>query len=268
MIWKVLSPALLVLVLAAPLATAQSPGGGEVGRLDRTTAAAPGFFYKFERNQPLISITTVGAVANAVFLIGEGSTITDVLALAGGVTLDRTGSATLRLHRRGVTIVEVPIQDLYADGAAPPVLQDGDVIEVVGLTSSVPGFYVHTEPGNTSFAVTASGAFAAPGRYKLDVGSTVGDLVAFAGGLGSIGVRDSGTNIEATVRLYRAGEVILESPLSELYAQQTMALQPGDAVDLEVILSRRGSFFRDALTVTTTVLGAILLVDRLIGSRN
>ena len=255
---------LFLLCFLAPLASAQPGPGGEVGRLERTTAAAPGFFYKFEGNQPLITVSTVGAVAaNAVFLVGEGSTMADVLALAGGVTVDRTGSARVRLHRQGTMVSEVEIRDLYADGAAPPVLQDGDVIEVVGLVSSVPGFYVHTEPGSETIPVTASGAFAAPGRYEVNAGSTVGDLVAYAGGLGTVGVRDSRTEVTATVRVYRAGEVLLESPLSELYAQQTMVLQSGDAVDLEVITRQRGVFWRDALSVTTALLSAAVLIERL-----
>ena len=259
---------LSLLFSLSPVALAQPGIGGEVGRLERTNASAPGFFYKFEGNQPLITVSTVGAVSvNAVFLVGEGSTMTEVLTLAGGVTVDRTGSARVRLHRQGAMVSEVEIRDLYADGAAPPVLQDGDVIEVVGLVSSVSGFYVHSEPGSDTIPVTASGAFAAPGRYELDTGSSVGDLVAYAGGLGTVGVRDSRTDVTATVRVYRAGEVILESPLSELYAQQTMILQSGDAVDLEVITKQRGSFWRDALSVTTAVLSAAVLIERLTTGR-
>ncbi|OZC03439.1 hypothetical protein BSZ36_10875 [Rubricoccus marinus] len=154
------------------------------------------------------------------------------------------------------------VRDLYTDSSLAPALQEGDVVEVVGLNSTVPGFFVHTEPGVESFSVTASGAFASPGRYTLNVGSTVGDLVAYAGGLGSLGVRDSRTDVTATVRLYRSGEVVMESPLRELYAQPTMLLQPGDALDLEVVSRSRTPLWRDVLSVTTTILGVVVVVER------
>ena len=127
----------------------------------------------------------------------------------------------------------------------------------------MPGFYVHTEPGNEPFAVTAAGAFAAPGRYILDPGSSVGDLVALAGGVGVLGARDARTEVTATVRVFRDATLTFETPLEELYARETLALQPGDVVDLEVTFRQRTAFWRDALTILTTALGVAILVERL-----
>lgn len=261
------TPALsLRCLLVAVLSVLALPAAAqEYGRIEDIQAQAPGYFFFARPGDPVVSVTAVGAIgANGRFVLSQGTTVTDLLALAGGTTPDRAGRASVRLYRDGGRVLDTDARALYGEDAASLVLRDGDVVEVVGLVSSVPGFYVHTEPDVAPMAVTASGAFRAAGRYLLDPGASVGDLVALAGGLAS-GERDADVDVEATVRLYRAGDVAFESPLARLYAGDTPPLQTGDVVDLDVVLERREPFtWRDGLAILTSVAAVILTVDRVL----
>lgn len=237
---------------------------GSYGRVQDTQAAAPGFFYFARPDEPVISVTAVGGMtASGVYFLGAGTELADMIALAGGVTSPTGEDPTVRLVRQREAPVETKLSDLYAPGARPVVLQDGDVVEVTMLTSNVPGFFVHSHPGEERVTVTAAGTFVAPGRYVLDEGSTVGDLLSVAGGVAAT-ERDTRVETTTTVRVYRDGGVLLESPLSDLYARQTLALRTGDVVDVEVVRRQRSSFtWRDGLSIVTTVLAAVLAIDTL-----
>jgi protein involved in polysaccharide export with SLBB domain len=246
-------------LLAAGAAEAQS-----YGQLGDVQTTAPGYFFFARPGEPVVAVTAVGAVtATGRYVVRQGTTVADLLALAGGAGVDRSGRATVRVYRDDALLLEREVQALYAPGAAPTALQEGDVVEVVGLVSSVPGYYVHTEPGNDPVAVTAAGAFAAPGRYVVDPGTTVGDLAALAGGVGVLGAREARTEVDATVRLLRDGQLVFESPLEELYARETLPLEAGDVVDLQVTFQQNEPFWRDALAVLTAALGVAVLVERI-----
>lgn len=247
-------------ILLAGAADAQS-----YGQLGDVQTTAPGYFFFARPGEPVVAVTAVGAVtATGRYVVRQGTTVADLLALAGGTAVDRSGRATVRVYRDDALLLEREVQTLYAPGATPVALQEGDVVEVVGLVSSVPGYYVHTEPGNDPFAVTAAGAFAAPGRYVVDPGTTVSDLVALAGGSGVLGEQETRTKVTATVRLYRSGDLAFEAPLEDLYARQTTTLQVGDVVNLQVTYEREREVLRDALSIISAVVGVGLLIERLV----
>lgn len=256
---RLLAAFLLAATAAAPL-LAQT---GAV-RVDETQAGVPGFYYLVRPGDATVTVTAVGNVgATGRYVLSAGTTLADLLALSGGVAPDRRGQAVVRVYRDGTRAMEMQASALYGDGATPVVLREGDVVEVVGLTSTVPGYYVHTEPGNDPFAVTVAGAFAAPGRYLVDPGTSLGDVVVLAGGAGTFGARDARDEITATVRLLRDGALAFESPLEDLYSRDTQPLRAGDVVDLQVTYRRNEPIWRDALTILTTVLGVAILVERL-----
>ena len=235
----------------------------EYGRIEDTQAEAPGYFYFARPGEPVVSVTAVGGLrASGLYYLGEGASLADLLALSGGVTA-ATGAEdpTVRLYRGGAVAYEAPLQSVFR--APPQRLEEGDVVEVAGLVSTVPGFRVHTRPGAETVAVTAAGAFETPGQYVLEEGATVGDLVSLAGAVGGA-VRDADERVTATVRLYRAGGVAYEALLTEVYARPTEPLQPGDVVDLEVV-SRPTFTWRDALSIVTGVAAVVLAVDRAVG---
>ena len=265
--------AAVVPVLLSPSASAQ-----EYGRIEDTQASAPGYFFFARPGEPTVSVTAVGAVgAKGRYLLGVGSTVADLVALSGGVPTPSGASATLeaesmeptvRLFRGGAVVSETLYRDLYGSSATPTRLLDGDVVEVVvpastALVSTARGYFVHARPGQETLVVTAAGAFAAPGRYVLEAGADVSDLLALAGGVAEP-ERDARTEVTATVTLYRDGAVSFTAPLEDLYTRTTPPLMEGDAVDLNVVTRRRTPFtWRDGLSVVTTALAVLIAVDRL-----
>lgn len=239
--------------------------GQEYGRIEDTQATTPGFFFFARTGEPVVAVTAVGVVASGRYLLGEGADLADLLALSGGVQAMPSGEPpTVRLYRDGETLYESDLVAVFGAGASVPVLQEDDVVEVTSLVTTAPGFHVHSLPGAETVVVTAAGAFGAPGRYVLDAGSTVGDLVALAGGVAGF-VRDVDLEVTTTIRVYRGGAVTFESPLTELYARPTPALQPGDVVDLDVVTEQRSSFtLRDGLSLVSVLLSTAILVERLV----
>lgn len=248
----------LALLLAAPL------GAQTYSDVSDVQASAPGYFTFARPGERVVTVTAVGALgATGRYAIGEGATVVDLLALAGGAIPERAATAVVRVYREGGRVVEARAQDLYRDGAAPVVLRDGDVVEVVGLTSTAPGYYVHSSPDAEPVVVTAAGAVTAPGRFAVDPGTTVADLLALAGGTRG-GELDTSVETTTTVRLYRSGDVAFEATLSQTYARPTPALLTGDVVELEVLNRRRSTFtWRDGLTVLTSIGAVIIAVDRI-----
>ncbi len=251
------------------LALLTAPAGAqEFGRIENTQAAAPGYFYFARPGQAVVSVTATGGVGTSGrYFLGAGATVSDLLALSGGVRPSAgVEDPSVRLYRAGGVAYDAPLRSAYGPGSESPTLQDGDVVEVtVPLVSTAPGFHVHAEPGAETVVVTAAGALAAPGRYVLDAGSTVGDLVALAGG-GREATRESNQSIEATVRLYRGSSVAYESALADLYGRPTEVLQAGDVVDLQVVIDERSPFtWRDVVSILTGAAAVVLAVDRAVG---
>lgn len=253
----------VVSILSVPQASSQ-----EYGRIEDTQATTPGYFFYARPGEPVVAVTAVGAfAATGRYLLGEGADVADLLALSGGVQAAPTGEdPTVRVYRDGQTVYQSGLRSVYGPSAAPPVLEDEDVVEITSLLTTAPGFHVHSLPGEETVVVTAAGAFAAPGRYVIGDGATVGDLVALAGGLAGF-ARDTDVEVTTTVRVYRGGGVAFESGLTDLYARTTPVLEAGDVIDLEVVTERRSSFtLRDALSLTTAVLSAAVLIERLVNN--
>ena len=256
--------AALIAPLGAAVADAQTDLGQGYGLVDDTRAAAPGFYYFTRLGDPVVSVTAVGSIGGTGrYLLSAGTTLDELLALSGGVVSDRTGRATVRVYRDGGLAYESDVRDLY-DATAAPVLANGDVVEVVGLVSTVPGYYVHRDPGLEPIRVTAAGAFAAPGQYVIDPGTTVGELAALAGGLSALGVLSNESVVTSTIRQYRDGVLVSETALEDLYSGRPDVLAAGDVVDLRVTTRRRRDFVRDVLPYVTSFLGTLLLIDRVI----
>lgn len=260
-----LAAALLTLV---PAALAQ-----DYGRLEDTQASAPGYFFFARPGEPTVSVTAVGAVgATGLYLLGVGSTVADLVALAGGAPLPAdpatASDAVVRLLRDGAVLVETPYPELYSAGAAPMRLADGDVVEVsaptsTALVSTAGGYFVHARPGQATITATAVGAVRSPGRYVLETGADVADLLALSGGA-ALGERDADVRVTATVQVYRGSEVTFSTPLEALYTQQTPSLTDGDVVELSVVTKRRSPFtWRDALSIVTTAAAIALTADRI-----
>lgn len=250
---------LTALVVVVP-AEAQIPSSLSTGG-DRISARG---FYKFSQpGDAIVQVIAVGSIpAQGIYELTAGTSLADLIALSGGAVPDRRGEATVRLHREGAATLEVDARSLFEENRQPIALREGDVVEVVGLVSTVPGFYTHTEPGNESIQLTVAGAFAAPGRYIVDTGTTIGEIVALAGGLGGRGQRAEDTEIESTVRLFRDGALAFEAPLEELYARQTQTLQEGDVVDLDVVVEQRGPLLTTILSVASTTASILVLLFR------
>ncbi|WP_412062425.1 SLBB domain-containing protein [Rubrivirga sp. IMCC45206] len=253
-----LSIVALTLVLAAPL------GAQTYAPVTEVQASTPGYFTFARPGERVVTVTTVGLLtATGRFAVGEGTTVTELLALAGGVPSAQASTAIVRVYREGGRAVESSVRELYRGNTPPVPLREGDVVEVVGLTTSAPGYYVHSSPDADPVVVTAAGAVTAPGRFVVDPGTTVADLLALAGGTRT-GALDTAVETTTTVRLHRAGSVAFEASLSDTYARPTPALEPGDVVELETVNRRRSSFtWRDGLSLVTTGLAILIAVDRL-----
>lgn len=268
--------AALACAALASLSLAGQASAQEYGRIEDTQASAPGYFFFARPGEPTVSVTAVGAVsARGRYLLGVGSTVGDLVALAGGVPMaprprgvEEPAEPLVRLYRDGSVLSETPYRDLYSTSAASPRLLDDDVVEVVlpetEVISTARGYFVHARPGEPTVAVTAAGAFAASGRYLVEVGSNVSDLVALAGGAIDR-ERDARTEVTSTVTVYRDGVELLVSPIEDLYSTTSLTLQDGDVVELSVVtLQRTPLTWRDALTILSAAAAITLAVERVL----
>ena len=251
--------------VAALLSLTPPALGQEYGRIEDTEASVPGFYYYARPGEAVVAVTIIGVAADGRYLLGQGATVADLLALSRGFGVTSPGQDPLvRVYRSGQSVYESELRGVYGPGATPPVLEDEDVVEVVALVSTAPGYHVHSVPGAETLVVTAAGAFGAPGRYVVDVGTTVGDLVALAGGFADRS-RSEDIEITTTVRVYRDAQVAFESELEQLYARETPPLEAGDVVDLEVLTDRRFRFtFQNTLGLVSAVFSFILLTERVV----
>jgi protein involved in polysaccharide export with SLBB domain len=122
-----------------------------------------------------------GPVARpGIFGLQEGETLRDLLRYAGGVQADaelarvqirRILAPDQRRPGRDRAVLDVPVGDLEAEGAAPVALRDGDRVSV---------FAVLDEARNE---VQLSGAVWRPGTYGVDEDTRLWDLIDRAGGL-------------------------------------------------------------------------------------
>lgn len=160
-----------------------------------------------------ISVYVVGEVARpGTYTISPFSTVLDALFVAGGPT--KMGSLrSVRVAQNGQTVREVDLYDFLLRGDRPtgPMLQSGDTVFVpsIGPVAAV------------------AGEVKRPAIYELRGGTTVGTLVAMAGGvlptaqLGRIQVERSHGS---------TGRVILDLALGAGRGGESELLQDGDLV--------------------------------------
>jgi hypothetical protein len=106
---------------------------------------AQGISYKvFARpGEPLIRVHVLGELGSGLYAIGANTTLTELLALAGGpqlsgVTTETTREVTVRVFRdqgaQRQQIYESDIRDLIVTPGQHPTLEEGDVVTVESVT--------------------------------------------------------------------------------------------------------------------------------------
>ena len=125
----------LVAALLAPLAASAQP-------ISPTEVISTGtaYFIYTEPGAPTIQVTVVGeGTRSGIYVVQDGTTLTDLLALAGGTarsteTERQITRATVSVLRqqgpRRVPIYRADAEELILEPAAHPVLIGGDVIDV------------------------------------------------------------------------------------------------------------------------------------------
>lgn len=131
----------LVLVAALACSTAVSSSAAAQFVASPQEVAATGTAYRvFVRpGEPIIRVQVLGDVGSGIYDIGAATTISELIALAGGVPLSDasptvTRTVTVRLFRehagRRDLVYEATVADMIQQPGRYPVLQDGDVITV------------------------------------------------------------------------------------------------------------------------------------------
>lgn len=213
--------------------------------------------------RPALAVDVWGGVPQpGRYLVEPGASLLDVLALAGGPALtqvDDLGSRTATVTvTRGAgdartVAVRLSLSDL-ADGAAVPVLDDGDLVMV--RTAGA---------GRMAVPVDVWGAVGRAGRYDVEPGSSLRDVLTLAGGPVLV-TDDDRVARTATVTLTRmvggVGMTAFEGSLETLAMAPPLLVEPGDLV--AVHLSQRQRFtWRDVLTVATGTASVAVLVLRI-----
>lgn len=153
---------------------------------------------------------------------------------------------------------------LYYQPSAHAQAQFGRVEE---MRTNAGTYYFYTRPATPTIQVYVMGTVRAPGVYEISDGTTLGELMALAGGPPS-NVRPSYTKVTALLRLYRprggSQDVIFEKTLEEAFADPSShpVLAHGDVVTIDV--TQREMFnWRDVTRVVSTVGIVTLAIERL-----
>ena len=93
-----------------------------------------------EPGEPTIEVLLVGSAGNSgLYLIGEDTSLTELLALSGGATLPTTTDVVVRDVRvrllrtqdaQRVVVYEAPIDQALLEPGNHPALQNGDLVQV------------------------------------------------------------------------------------------------------------------------------------------
>lgn len=139
-------------------------------------------------------------------------------------------------------------------------------------TNTNTAYFYYAQPGQATVQIYVWGA-AQAGIYEIPEGTSLARLLTMSGGV-SRGTREEGQEPpRITVRLYRP-EQSREEPLLETRAQnilqgnvEVQKLQENDIVVVETVQPSQFTW-RDALSISSTVLSFTLLVFRLFRLRN
>lgn len=192
----------------------------EVEKLIASELESQGFL-----RQPQVNILVTEFLSQQVSILGNVTepkriplhrnvTLTDVLAMAGGIT--QLGSDTVSIISNNKTNPgkeKLSLTEILNGQRADVMVSPGDIIYVHGLQVSV------------------LGAVNSPGKFPItDESSTVADFIALAGGISSIG-SDEVTVTRSGIDQQEQHTVI---NINEMFtgenASQNMALQEGDVI--------------------------------------
>lgn len=156
-----------------------------------------------------VRVLVLGQVQKpGAFELPAGKRLLDVISLTGGPT-EIAGLTDVRLTR-GDEVIKINLEALLKgeDTSQNIALQDGDVLYIP----------------KSIMEITVLGEVRQPGRYRLDKGLRVSDLLARAGGL---------TEAAAMQATYTSGETVTRLNLEEIFngnLQANPVLQDGDTV--------------------------------------
>lgn len=134
------------------------------------------------------------------------------------------------------------------------------------LESNVPGTYYHAEPGEATIQVIVWGTVANRGRYQIPQGSTLGELIALAGGP-VMQARSRQTRREITITISRKNstgrEIVYRLEGEELIETEVEypTLRDRDIVTVEMVQWNRFTV-RDLLNVLGSLASLALIADR------
>lgn len=128
-------------------------------------------------------------------------------------------------------------------------------------------FYRYVEPGQATMRISVWGNVDAPGRYEVQAGTDLLELLSLAGGP-SDRLRRSNETLRTSVVLSRKTDtslsIVFEAPLSDLTTGLTPypPLQDEDLLRIDTVISRSFNW-RDGLTILGALTTSALLVLRI-----
>lgn len=134
------------------------------------------------------------------------------------------------------------------------------------------GAYFHfVRPGVMTVQVYLMGPVGKPGVYELSEGTTIGQLLAFAGGP-TMSPRPTTSRRTITIRMYRpavsGSEPMLEASFDQIIgsAGNTPSLQDGDVLTVEIVEKQRFNW-REGLTLIGSLSALGIVIQSLTGRR-
>ena len=252
----------LAAALLVPSADAQvSPGVG-FGRIDnRQLTPQSGYYINARPGEPTRRVMVWGDVLRpGVYEVGPGFEMDEVLALSGLTLREMQEPGAPDLYVRLIRgseadrpVVYDATLESFAREGAPPVIVDGDVIEI-GPRPSV--------------RVYVWGAVRTPGVYEVGPEYDAQAILSLAGGPLATELRNNQRR-EVVVRIYKAGSggdaPVYEQPL-DAFAQgaaSVPALEDGDVIEVES-RNRDGWTTRDTLTAAGVAASGVLAITQLL----
>lgn len=155
---------------------------------------------------------------------------------------------------------------------APLALQAQSTSNVQGVgqrestRSNIAAYYYYAERGDLTMQVNVWGTVRYPGRYEVQVGANLGELISYAGGP-QLRLRREQEERKITVRVSRwvenGRQIVYEHPLDSLVvsADHYPSLKDGDVVTVETV-EREGFSWRDVVSIVGSSASVGLLVVR------
>lgn len=180
-------------------------------------------------------------------------------------------SLPLRLPKIATLLVAAGLLVLWV--ASPALAQSqGSNAQGVGqretTRSNIASYYYYAEPGDLTMQVNVWGTVRNPGRYEVQTGTDLGELLSFAGGPQLTRMREQDERT-ITIRVSRVTDsgrnIVYESTLDSLITtpQAYPVMEGGDVVTIETI-EDPGFTWQDAIGTIGSVASIGLLVVRAI----